>query len=177
VIGIMAKTKTRDSDGQLVLYTGHNAPEESLMMVREARRLGVAVLVSHPMIEFVNMPLPLMEEAAKLGAYLEIVSNFVTAKDAPEQIEKHLAALKKIGPEHFVLSSDRGQANGPLHPDGLVTAAKALMSHGITEAQIDQMLKQNPAKLMGLPPAAASTNGKAAGLELRFGPIAPSAVR
>lgn len=176
VIALMAKTKTRESDGPLVLYTGHNAPEEALMMVREARRQGVAVLVSHPMIEFVNMPLPMMEEAAKLGAYLEIVSGFATAKDAPEQIEKHLAAIKKIGAEHFVLSSDRGQANGPLHPDGLVMAAKTLMSHGITESDIGRMVKANPVRLMGLPATASSSDGEPAALGRRFGPALPTMV-
>jgi imidazolonepropionase-like amidohydrolase len=102
------------------------------------------------MIEFISMPRPLMEEAARLGAYLEIVSGFTRTE---EQIREHVEAIRRIGVEHFILSSDRGQANGPLHPDGLVMAAKALMSHGITEDQIDVMLKVNPAKLLGLPAA------------------------
>lgn len=159
VIAIMAKTKTRDSNGQMVLYTGHNAPAESLLMVREAARLGVPVLVSHPLIEFVDMPLPMMEEAAKLGAYLEIVSGWATGKDVEHEMHEHVQAIRKIGVEHFVLSSDRGQLNGPLHPDGLVTVAKALMKGGITEQEIDRMLKENPARLFGLPPASTNNNG------------------
>lgn len=156
VIAIMAKSKTRESNGQMVLYTGHNAPEESVMMVREATRLGVPVLVSHPLIEFIAMPLPLMEEAAKLGAYLELVSGFATARqNLEEQIREHVEAIRRIGVDRFVLSSDRGQAKGPTHPDGIVIAAKALMSHGITEAEVIRMVKDNPARLLGLPPVAA----------------------
>ncbi len=165
VIEIVAKTKTRDSNGQMVIYTGHNAPAESLMMVREARRLGAPIMVSHPMIEFVNMPLPLMEEAAKQGAYLEIVSNFINSE---AQIKEHLEAIHKIGARYFILSSDRGQAKGPLHTDGLVQAAKVLMKHGISEADINVMLKENPVKLLGLP--AASTASQA---RFGFAPPAP----
>lgn len=159
VIAIMAKTKTRDSNGQIVLYTGHNAPAESLLMVREATKLGVPVMVSHPLIEFVNMPLPMMEEAATLGAYLEIVSGWATGKEVEHETQKHVAAIRKIGVDRFILSSDRGQLNGPLHPDGLVTVTKALMNGGITEDEINRMLKDNPAKLFGLPAVSTSTNG------------------
>jgi hypothetical protein len=148
----MAKARTRDSNGQMVLYTGHNSPQESLMMVREARRLGVQVMVSHPMIEFIAMPLSIMAEAAKLGGYLEIVSAFATDRDADAEIKKHVEAIRTIGPDRFILSSDRGQAKGPTHPDALVTAAKALMSHGITEAEVGRMMKDNPARLLGLAP-------------------------
>lgn len=164
VIAIVGKTKTRESNGQMVIYTGHNAPAESLMMVREAQKVGAPVMVSHPMIEFVNMPMPLMEEAAKLGAYLEIVSNFVASETS---VKEHVEAIHKIGARHFILSSDRGQAKGPLHTDGLVQAAKVLMKHGISEADINVMLKDNPIKLFGLP--AASTASQA-----RFGFAAPA---
>lgn len=150
IIALMAKTRTRDSGGRMVLYTGHNSPQESLMMVREAGRLGVPVMVSHPMIEFVSMPTSIMEESAKLGAYLEIVSAFATAKNADEEIKKHVETIWKIGADRFILSSDRGQANGPQHPDALVAAAKALMSHGMTEAEVSRMMKDNPARLLGL---------------------------
>lgn len=169
VIGIVAKTKTRDSNGQMVIYTGHNAPAESLMMVREAAKVGAPVMVSHPMIEFINMPMPLMEEAAKLGAYLEIVSNFTGSE---KSIKEHVEAIHKIGAEHFILSSDRGQAKGPLHTDGLVAAAKVLISNGISEADVSRMLKENPIKFMGLP--AASTAQLLPGQQ--FGLLAPAAL-
>jgi len=150
VIAIMADATTRDSGGRMVLYTGHSSPEESLMMVREARRLGVPVLVSHPMIEFISMPLSTMAEAARLGAYLELVSAFATARNADEEITRHVETIRTIGTDRFILSSDRGQANGPAHPDALVTAARALIGRGLTEAEVGRMMKDNPARLLGL---------------------------
>jgi hypothetical protein len=52
----------------------------------------------------------------------------------------------------MVLSSDLGQATNPLHPDGLLALYKGLVAHGISVADIDQMAKTNPAKLLGLKP-------------------------
>jgi hypothetical protein len=156
VIAVMAKTKTRESNGSLVLATGHNSPEEVLMMVREARSQSVPVVVTHPLLESVGMSIPQMQEAAKLGAYLEFVSGFATSKNAEKEVREYAEAIHEVGVEHCILSSDRGQANGPLHPDGLVTAAKALLKHGITMQDIDRMLKENPAKLLGLPTVASS---------------------
>lgn len=63
-----------------------------------------------------------------------------------------MEAIRKIGAERVILSSDCGQVNAAPHPDALVRAAKALMSHGITEREIDLMLKKNPAGLLGLSP-------------------------
>ena len=39
-IKVIAKTKTRDSNGDLILATGHNSPEEDLMMIKEAVQGG-----------------------------------------------------------------------------------------------------------------------------------------
>jgi hypothetical protein len=47
--------KTRGSNGTMVLATGHNAPEEVLLMVKEARGLGLPVIVTHPLLESVGM--------------------------------------------------------------------------------------------------------------------------
>jgi predicted metal-dependent TIM-barrel fold hydrolase len=60
-------------------------------------------------------------------------------------------AIREVGAEHIILSSDLGQPNGPLHPDGMVAYFAALKKEGITEAQIDMMAKTNPAKALGLP--------------------------
>jgi hypothetical protein len=148
--------KTRVSGGRVVLATGHNAPEEVLLMVEEARGLGLEVIVTHPMLDSVGMNLEQMKRAAAMGAYLEVVSGFTRL---PEMIEDRTTKMREIGPEHFVLTSDRGQGRGPeghegdalTHLEGLVLAAEVLREHGFTERELDIMLKENPAKVLGLP--------------------------
>jgi hypothetical protein len=147
--------KTRGSDGRVVLATGHNAPEEVLLMVEEARKLGVGVIVTHPLLESVGMNLEQMRRAAEMGAYLEFVSGFT--REA-ETIAEHVEIIRAIGPEHCIVSSDRGQGRGPeghdgiapTHVEGLTGAAEVLRAHGFTEAELDLMFKENPARLLGL---------------------------
>ena len=77
-----------------------------------------------------------------------IISAAVSNKvfDAPE----YARAIRAVGPEYCILSSDLGQAGNPLHTDGLVAFFAALRSQGLSESEIDQMSKINPAKLLGL---------------------------
>ena len=57
---------------KLALATGHSSPEESLLLIREGKALGVdRIIVTHPMAEAVGMSLEQQQEAASMGAYLE----------------------------------------------------------------------------------------------------------
>jgi len=140
VISIIAKHN-------LVLETGHSSPAEALLLIREAKRQGVQnILVTHAMSPIVGMSIPEMQEAAKLGAYLE----FVWARPGSDVAKRYVPAIRQVGPAHCVLSSDLGQAANPLHPDGLLMLYQYLKSQGFSENEIDQMAKVNPAKLLGL---------------------------
>jgi hypothetical protein len=147
--------KTRVSKGKVVLATGHNAPEEVLLIVAEARRLGLDVLVTHPLLESVGMNLEQMQQAVAMGAYLEFVSSFA---DAEPTIEEYVKVIREIGAEHCIVSSDRGQGRGDeghdsqamSHVEGLALAAQALRQKGFSESELDLLFKTNPARLLGL---------------------------
>ena len=140
VIAIIAKHN-------LVLETGHSSPEEALLLIREARRQGVQnILVTHAMDPLVGMSIPQMQEAAKLGAYLE----FKWVKPDSDAAATYAKGIRAVGPEFCVLSSDLGQPGNPLHPDGLLQLYQYLHSHGFSIAEIDRMAKVNPAQLLGL---------------------------
>ena len=132
---------------KLTLATGHSSPEESLLLIREARKLGIErIVVTHAVT--LNMSVPQMQEAAYLGAYVEFVYNALLGE---HDIQEYAAAIRAIGTANCILSSDLGQAGNPLHPDGLVSFFLALREQGFTEEDIDLMVKQNPASLLGLP--------------------------
>jgi hypothetical protein len=48
LIAELAKIRTADSNGRMVLATGHATPEEHLLLAQEGRRLGLNVLLTHP---------------------------------------------------------------------------------------------------------------------------------
>jgi hypothetical protein len=146
VLSIIAKQN-------LTLATGHSSPDEDLMLIREAKRAGVKrIVVTHAMLPPVRMTVEQMQEAAKLGAYLEFVYNALIGPNKVFEIEEYAAAIRKVGPEHCILSSDLGQAGNPLHPDGLAVFFRALQAQGFSGQEIDRMSKMNPARLLGLQP-------------------------
>ena len=145
VIGLIAKHG-------LVLATGHSASTEGLLLLREARRQGVQhMVVTHAMNAPVLMDVPQMQEAAKLGAFIEFVGGSLAAPDAGARIDRFADAIRKIGPESCILSSDLGQAGNALPPDGFGAFLVALRAKGFTEQEVGRMSKQNPARLLGLP--------------------------
>jgi predicted metal-dependent phosphotriesterase family hydrolase len=59
-------------------------------------------------------------------------------------------AVKQIGAKSLVISSDLGQSANITHPDGLEVAIGAMKREGVSDADIDQMMRKNPARLLGL---------------------------
>lgn len=136
---------------QLTLETGHSSAEEALMIVREAHRQGVQhMVVTHAMIRPIGMTVAQMRETAKEGAFLEFVYNALIGVNREFEMKDYAKAIREIGPEHCILSSDLGQAGNPLHPDGLVAFFAGLAKEGIPGADIDLMSKRNPARALGL---------------------------
>ena len=128
----------------LTLETGHSSPVEGLMIVQEARKQGVEhIVVTHATRPPVRMSVAQMQEAAKLGAMIEFVFDRANMAASAK-------AIREVGVAYCILSSDLGQPNSQLHPDGLAEYFAALKKEGFTDAQIDLMSKTNPAKALGL---------------------------
>ncbi len=144
VIALIAKQN-------LVLATGHPTAEEALMEVREGRAQGVKhMVVTHAMMSPIHMSDAQMLEAAKMGAYIEFVYNGLIGSYKEFTFKDYARAIRYVGVDHCILSSDMGQPPNPLHTDGLVLFFAGLKEQGITQAEIDRMAKENPARLLGL---------------------------
>jgi predicted metal-dependent phosphotriesterase family hydrolase len=102
------------------------------------------------MLAPVHMSVAQMQEAAALGAWLEFVYNALIGPNKEFVFADYAKAIRAVGVEHCILSSDLGQAGNPLHPDGLATFFAGLKSAGFQAAEIDRMSKDNPAKALGL---------------------------
>ena len=135
----------------LVLATGHVSPGEGLMLLREGKRQGVRhMVVTHAMLAPVLMNVAQMQEAAKEGAFVEFVAGSITGADGPAKVDSYTAAMRQVGIESCILSSDLGQRGNALPPDGLGDFLLALRARGFTDAQLDRISKQNPAQLLDL---------------------------
>jgi hypothetical protein len=135
----------------LVLATGHSSAQEGLMLLREAQRQGVRrMVVTHAMNPPIGMSVPQMQEATKLGAFIEFVGSSPVSADARTRYDGFADAIRKIGPAFCILSSDLGQMGNPLPVDGFGAFLVALRERGFTQQDIDRMSKENPAKVLGL---------------------------
>ena len=135
----------------LVMATGHNFPEEDLLLIREARRQGIThIVVTHPMMSPIHMSIPQMQQAAAEGAYLEFVYNGLIGVNKEYDFGDYAKAIRAVGVAHCILASDMGQPGNPVHPDGLLLFFDGLRKQGFTQAEIEEMSKVNPARLLGL---------------------------
>jgi hypothetical protein len=144
VIAVIAKHN-------LIMATGHNGPEDDLLLIRESRAAGVQhMVVTHPMVAPIHMSLPQMREGARMGAYIEFTYNGLIGKSKEFGFADYAKAIRYVGVDRCILSSDMGQPGNPLHPDALVAFFAGLKAQGFTQAEIDRMSKENPAQLLGL---------------------------
>jgi hypothetical protein len=136
----------------LVLATGHSTPNESMLLIREARRRGIErIVVTHAMLPPVGMSVDEMKEAAGLGAFIEFVYNGLIGANRQFTPKQYAGAIRQVGPAHCILASDLGQAHNPLPPDGLRSFLELMEKHGFSAVEIRRMTIGNPARLLGLP--------------------------
>jgi len=137
VIAQVAKMKTIQSFGKLSLSTGHSSGAEDVLVMREAAKYGLNVVSPH----HTDMNEAQLKEYLNLGGYVGIHQDGFTAE-----------AVRKVGAEHVIASSDVGFRNAPFHTDVLAMMAKNARAGGLTEREINLAFKENPAKFLNLPP-------------------------
>lgn len=139
-------------DADIILGTGHLAPEESLTLLKHAHDMGLRkLLVTHPLMSFTWFEHDQLEAAVALGAMLELDYLCCTPK-WPGAIppSANADAIRVAGHRHCVLATDGGQAYNP-HPAIMLREfALALRAEGIPEAELRAMLCDNPAQLLGI---------------------------
>src|SRR5687768_8867164 len=146
----------------LVLATGHVHPEEVIAVVRRARELGVKnMIVTHALTNVPGLSMAQAKQVADMGALVEVCFlQFLAGPNAPLAFLTHWTqvnakpvaqAIKEIGAKSLIVSSDLGQSANMTHPDGIEAAIAAMRKENISEADIDLMMRKNPARLLGLP--------------------------
>jgi len=145
----------------LLLATGHVHPEEVLAVVKRARELGVKnIIVTHGLTNVPGLSLAQAKEVTKMGAVIEICYlQFQAGPNAPLPFLVHWTqigakqvaqAIKELGANGLVVSTDLGQSSNMVHPDGVEAAIGAMKREGISDADIDTMMRKNPARLLGI---------------------------
>jgi hypothetical protein len=135
----------------LILGSGNVSAEETLMVFREGRRHGIRrMIATHGMAAPTFLTIEQAREAAKLGAFIEIVAGNLAGKDAQTRIDRFAEQIRGVGPASIIMSSDLGQKANALPTEGFAVFIDAMRKKGFTEQELDMMTRRNPATLLGL---------------------------
>ena len=141
-------------DNNMVLATGHISPQETFMLIKEARRAGIGkMLITHPTDkEFGENYFTIddLQELAAMGAYIEFTLIGMLPNEFCHDPAQTVQTIKTIGPEHCIVSTDLGQPQNPLPVEGMRLFIATLLHHGITQKEVELMIKSNPAELLDL---------------------------
>ncbi len=140
------------SRNNMVLGTGHISIPEIYAITDEAIRRGIKVTITHPLNSHFGCVLSLeqQKELGKRGAYIEqcFVSCMpVLGGMSPKILVDH---IKAVGEEHCILSTDFGQAIHPAPPEGFRMMVAYMIQFGLSEKELEILVKVNPSKLLGL---------------------------
>ncbi len=149
VQGIMEVIKTRN----LVLATGHLSVKEALILVDEAKKMGLPkVVVTHPLETRVGATLSLDEQKQVTARGAIIEHCFLGCMPTSERLDPRaiVEAIRAVGVESCFLSTDFGQAFNPPPAEGMRMMIGTMLRVGMTREEIEILVKRNPARLLDL---------------------------
>ena len=140
------------AEADAVVAAGHQAPDRIQILLEAARDAGVKrMIVNHP--EYVIAATrEQVVKFAETGALIE--HECCMYDDASEFYHWDLAQLKGwidlVGADRTSIGSDLGQTNNPLPIDSFKKMLGGLHDCGVSEADLRKMVRDNPARLLGL---------------------------
>jgi hypothetical protein len=135
-----------------ILASGHMAPDRILAVFEAAHAAGVRrLLVNHP-----NFVVEATHEQGRrfveLGAVIE--HSLCMYDDRSSfynwDIDVLLGWIGAVGADRSTLGSDLGQMKNPLPSEAFTNIVGQLLDAGLSEADVEAMVRRNPARLLDL---------------------------
>ena len=139
------------AQSDIALATGHLTPAETLIVVEEARKQGVAkIVVNHPEWATVDMSIDEQKQLAQFDVYFERCYARNVGGKYDKNFVRNLQAMEALGFESTIVATDGGQVENPLWSEALAEYIGYLLQAGVPKTTVDLMTKRNPAKVLGL---------------------------
>ncbi len=138
----------------MTLATGHISTPEIFALLDEAQRIGVErIIITHPMSLSFGCSASLEEQKKMVRPGVFIEHCFIATMPTGDRMDpqKIAEAMRAVGPENCIMSTDFGQIFNPTPVEGMRMYIETMLRCGITEDEIIQMVKKNPARALGLP--------------------------
>jgi hypothetical protein len=138
----------------IILATGHLSPEEIFVLVKEAKGIGLSkMIITHALTRKGLKKYLKLEEQKQLayeGAFIEHCFYDLMPLGGGLPPTEMVESIKLVGAEHCIMSTDFGQNHHPPAPEGMRMFIATMIRYGLSEAEIELMVKVNPASLLGL---------------------------
>jgi hypothetical protein len=139
------------ADADIILGTSHLSLEEDYVLVRAARQAGVKkILITHVGWEATNWSVEDQVRLADAGAMMEYCYGATMPYESRLDPKAVVEGIRRIGADRCVIATDLGQPYNPHPIDGMRQFIRVLSHMGVTEREIDVMVRRNPARLLGL---------------------------
>lgn len=145
------------AEANIIFATGHSSPEESVVLARKAREVGVKkCVITHANSGIWKMTHDQIKRCIDLGAWIEY--SYITnlwgpgtgLPDFERMSDEEFSTFALIEPERSIITTDLGQVGMPHPVEGMRRCILALLENGLTRQQVDCMVRTNPARLVGL---------------------------
>jgi hypothetical protein len=138
----------------VILGTCHISRSEIAALVPAAFERGVQkVLITHPFFKVPALQIEELQRLVDMGAYAEFGYCTVSPMWNHAPLTRVVEAIKTIGPARAILMSDGGQRHNPMPAECLRVFAQSVYESGISEDDVERMIKHTPAELLDLGPA------------------------
>jgi hypothetical protein len=139
------------AENDLVLAIGHYSAQDRLAVIKEAQKIGVKrILADHPIEYHSKGTIEDLKVLANLGVYYGMYALTCLVIPPVEGPAYPADMFKQLPKDYFVIGSDCGSTAGIPHVEGIRWMIRYMLYHNIEVADIEKMLKKNPAKLLGL---------------------------
>jgi len=130
-----------------ILNFGHIAYDEMVAVINEAKKHNVKkMVVDHPFFSMLDVAQ--QQTLADHGVYVNYTAGELLPRWWRVSIADFASAIRQVGPERMVLSSDCGQLHNPPEVEGLRIVCQLLLEEGLEEPAIKRMFHTNPADLI-----------------------------
>jgi hypothetical protein len=138
-------------DYDVVVATGHLSAEEAVALGREAKRMGLKKFVfGHPDSKSVGGQMEHIKAIAEMGFYVEFVFLGLLPPFQRISIQEVARRIKEIGANHSILTTDAFFEWTPPLSEMMRMFIGTLLDQGITESEIEMMVRKNPGALLSV---------------------------
>jgi len=135
----------------MVVASGHMSYQETTALFDAAVSMGISKMIAtHPLAELSRFTMDEIKELAAKGVYIEHVYGTLMPRLGSMDPSDYVDCIKAVGAEHCVMGTDLAQVWDVDPATGMRLFIAMMLQFGCTPEEVSLMVKENPAKLLGL---------------------------